>query len=137
MQERHGEAIEVLVKIYPKPEDVQQEVGELQAAVAADAEQRSVSSLRAIGQLLFYKPTRMALTAGVGLQVNLTSQHIYNSLAKHLLSSLINTFYLFLSTYREYCLGHKLLFVSDYMFDSILSNWFNSTNHAPLRKRNL
>lgn len=68
-QERHGEAIEVLVKIYPKPEDVQQEVGELQAAVAADAEQRSVSSLRAIGQLLFYKPTRMALTAGVGLQI--------------------------------------------------------------------
>ncbi|KAG0610197.1 hypothetical protein M758_7G045700 [Ceratodon purpureus] len=68
-QERQSEAIKVLEKIYPKPEDVQQEVVELEAAVAADAEQRSVSPLRAIGQLLSYKPTRLALTAGVGLQI--------------------------------------------------------------------
>jgi hypothetical protein len=73
----------VLEKIYPKPEDVQQEVGELQAAVAADADQRSVSSLRAIGQLLAYKPTRLALTAGVGLQVNLPPQHVLCIVLSH------------------------------------------------------
>lgn len=68
-QERHDEAIKVLEKIYPKPEDLQQEVEELHAAVAAEEGRRSGSSLRAIFQLLSYKPTRLALTAGVGLQI--------------------------------------------------------------------
>ncbi|XP_073395440.1 inositol transporter 1 isoform X2 [Physcomitrium patens] len=67
-QERRGEAIDVLRKIYPKPEDLQQEVEELEAAVSADVE-RPVSSIRAIWQLFSHKPTRLALTAGVGLQV--------------------------------------------------------------------
>lgn len=62
----------MLRKIYPKPEDLQQEVEELEAAVSADVE-RPVSSIRAIWQLFSHKPTRLALTAGVGLQVDLHS----------------------------------------------------------------
>lgn len=68
-QNRRAEAVAVLERIYP-PHQLQQEVQELQAAVDADIEERSISGFSGMKKMLSSKPIRLALTAGVGLQVN-------------------------------------------------------------------
>jgi hypothetical protein len=67
-QGRRAEAVKVLEQIYPASV-LHQEVQELEVAVHTDMEAQSESTLRAMLKLFSYKPTRLALTAGVGLQV--------------------------------------------------------------------